>query len=89
LKQVLRIPRPVKVLAYLCLGYVSDFAAQPELETAGWRARIPIEELIHYESWGKTIQGDRSNGDARYEGVQKNGRRGKKKAGSVMHESEE
>ena len=42
LKQVLGIPRPVKVLAYLCLGYVSDFAAQPDLETAGWRARIPV-----------------------------------------------
>src|SRR5256885_9145868 len=49
LKQVLGIPRPVKVLAYLCLGYVSDFAAQPDLETAGWRSRIPVEQLIHHE----------------------------------------
>jgi 5,6-dimethylbenzimidazole synthase len=57
LKQVLGIPRPVKVLAYLCLGYVSDFAAQPDLEAAGWRARIPVEELIHYESWGNTMTG--------------------------------
>ncbi len=30
LKQVLGIPRPVKVLAYLCLGYVADFATQPD-----------------------------------------------------------
>jgi 5,6-dimethylbenzimidazole synthase len=52
LKRLLGIPRPVKVLAYLCLGYVSDFATQPELETAGWRARIPVEQLIHHESWG-------------------------------------
>ena len=56
LKRVLGIPRPVKVLAYLCLGYVSEFAAQPDLETAGWRARIPVEQLIHHESWGnKTV----------------------------------
>ncbi|MFI5224858.1 MAG: 5,6-dimethylbenzimidazole synthase, partial [Nitrospirales bacterium] len=49
-------PRPVKVLAYLCLGYVSEFAAQPDLEAAGWRARIPVEQLIHHESWGnKTV----------------------------------
>ena len=81
LKQVLGIPRPVKVLAYLCLGYVSSFAAQPDLETAGWRARIPIEELIHYESWGKKVQGNRRNGDAHHEGVHKNRRRGKNKAG--------
>ncbi len=52
LKRVLGIPRPVKVLAYLCLGYVSEFATQPDLETAGWRARIPVEQLIHQEMWG-------------------------------------
>jgi 5,6-dimethylbenzimidazole synthase len=52
LKQVLGIPRQVKVLAYLCLGYVSEFAAQPDLETAGWRSRIPVEQLIHHEVWG-------------------------------------
>ncbi len=79
LKQVLGIPRPVKVLAYLCLGYVSDFAVRPELETAGWRARIPIEELIHYESWGMKIQGNRRNGDAHHEGLYKNRGRGKNK----------
>ena len=81
LKQVLGIPRPVKVLAYLCLGYVSDFAAKPELETAGWRARIPIEELVHYESWGMKIQSDGRKGDAHYKGLHENGRRGKDKTG--------
>lgn len=57
LKRVLGVPKPVKVLAYLCLGYVSDFATKPDLETAGWRARIPVEKLIHYESWGNTVTG--------------------------------
>lgn len=52
LKQVLGVPKPVTVLAYLCLGYVSEFATQPDLENAGWRERIPVENLIHYESWG-------------------------------------
>ncbi|MCC6139868.1 MAG: 5,6-dimethylbenzimidazole synthase [Nitrospira sp.] len=56
-KKVLGIPRPVKVLAYLCLGYVSEFATQPDLETAGWRARIPVEQLIHSESWGGRTEG--------------------------------
>lgn len=52
LKRVLDIPRSVKVVAYLCLGYVSDFARSPDLERAGWRARLPIEHLVHYERWG-------------------------------------
>jgi 5,6-dimethylbenzimidazole synthase len=51
---MLGMPKPVKVLAYLCLGYVSNFATQPDLATAGWRERIPLEHLIHYESWGNT-----------------------------------
>jgi 5,6-dimethylbenzimidazole synthase len=89
LKQVLGIPRPVKVLAYLCLGYVSDFAMQPELETAGWRARIPVHELIHYELWGKKAEGNRRSGDAHHEGAHKNRGRGKSKAGSVIGQSEE
>lgn len=52
LKRVLGVPKPVKILAYLCLGYVSDFSTQPDLERAGWRERIPVDNLIHYESWG-------------------------------------
>lgn len=51
LKQVLGIPRPIKVVAYLCLGYVSGFAAKPDLEELGWRDRLPVEELIHEERW--------------------------------------
>jgi 5,6-dimethylbenzimidazole synthase len=65
LKQVLGIPRPVKVLAYLCLGYVSEFATQPDLETAGWRARIPLDQLIHHEAWGNkaiSVADDQPNG---------------------------
>ena len=57
LKQVLDIPRSVKVLAYLCLGYVSEFATKPDLETAGWRARLPVQELVHYETWGNRVRG--------------------------------
>ncbi len=55
LKRILGVPKPVKVLAYLCLGYVSNFSTQPDLATAGWRERIPLERLIHHESWGNTV----------------------------------
>ncbi len=52
LKKLLGIPRPVKVIAYLCVGYVKEFAVRPDLESAGWRARLPVEQLVHYEEWG-------------------------------------
>lgn len=53
LRQVLGIPAHVIPVAYLCVGYVSEFAPRPELETAGWLARLPLEELIFHEAWGK------------------------------------
>jgi len=53
LRQVLGIPSHVIPVAYLCVGYASEFAPRPELESAGWLARLPLEELIFYENWGK------------------------------------
>ncbi len=52
LRELLEIPERVVPVAYLCLGYVSHFNATPDLETAGWRARLPLEELIHFDRWG-------------------------------------
>lgn len=52
LKLVLGIPRPIKVVAYLCLGYVSEFARRPDLEQAGWRRRLPLDQLVYHEQWG-------------------------------------
>jgi 5,6-dimethylbenzimidazole synthase len=52
LKRVIGIPRSIRVVAYLCLGYVSAFSQLPDLEQAGWRTRIPVDRLIHYERWG-------------------------------------
>jgi 5,6-dimethylbenzimidazole synthase len=79
LKQVLDIPKSVTVLAYLCLGYVSDFSTRPDLESVGWRVRLPVDQLIHYESWGKNKE-DRKNGNAHCQGVDENRGRGKNKA---------
>lgn len=53
LRQVLGIPQHVIPVAYLCVGYVSEFAPRPDLESAGWLARLPLEDLIFYEQWGK------------------------------------
>lgn len=51
LRDALGIPSHIIPVAYLCVGYVSHFCARPELETAGWLPRLPLEELLHFERW--------------------------------------
>ncbi len=51
LRALLGIPVQVMPIAYLCLGYVPDFARKPELETKGWRQRLPLGDLISSETW--------------------------------------
>jgi 5,6-dimethylbenzimidazole synthase len=53
LRTILQIPEHVIPVAYLCLGYVTEFLPQPELESAGWLSRVPVKDLIFYEQWGK------------------------------------
>ena len=52
LKSLLAIPEHVVPVAYLCIGRVSGFAATPELETKGWRKRMPASGLVMSESFG-------------------------------------
>lgn len=54
---VLGLPEHVYPLAYLCLGYVSEFLDQPELQKKGWRSRLPLEELVHGNGWGQVVSG--------------------------------
>ncbi|HQZ02337.1 MAG TPA: 5,6-dimethylbenzimidazole synthase [Thauera sp.] len=54
LREALGIPREIIPVAYLCIGYVSHFYERPELEAAGWLARLPLAELLHFDRW----QGD-------------------------------
>ena len=71
LKRLLGIPRPVKVVALLCLGYVAGFERTPDLAQAGWRQRLPLDALVHHERWGR---GSRRHGrtiDADHQGVHK------------------
>ncbi|RDI98829.1 5,6-dimethylbenzimidazole synthase [Dyella solisilvae] len=55
LAALLGLPDHVVPVAYLCLGYVSEFLARPELETAGWRTRLPLESLLHGNRWGDPL----------------------------------
>lgn len=55
LASTLNLPEHVYPLAYLCLGYVSEFLDQPELEKKGWRSRLPLSDLVHGNTWGEPL----------------------------------
>ncbi len=55
LASTLKLPDEVYPLAYLCMGYVSQFLDKPELEAAGWRSRLPLSQLVHADTWGAPI----------------------------------
>ncbi|TAN63123.1 MAG: 5,6-dimethylbenzimidazole synthase [Magnetospirillum sp.] len=51
LKEILGLPERVVPVAYLCLGKVSHFFAQPELESRGWRKRLKLADLVTLDRW--------------------------------------
>jgi 5,6-dimethylbenzimidazole synthase len=51
LAHILGLPAGVVPVAYLCLGYVTEFLPGPELEAKGWRERMPLSNLVHIEHW--------------------------------------
>jgi 5,6-dimethylbenzimidazole synthase len=52
LKTTLGIPQEVTPVAYLCVGYVSEFRPLPDLEEKGWETRSSLDAVIHYDRWG-------------------------------------
>jgi nicotinate-nucleotide--dimethylbenzimidazole phosphoribosyltransferase len=52
LGELLGLPAHVEVVAYLCVGHVREFAAEPELESAGWARRRPLRWAVHEERYG-------------------------------------
>ncbi|HXW47784.1 MAG TPA: nicotinate-nucleotide--dimethylbenzimidazole phosphoribosyltransferase [Streptosporangiaceae bacterium] len=49
----LGLPPHLEVVAYLCLGYVSEFGPEPELALAGWARRRPLGWAVHAEQYGR------------------------------------
>ncbi len=52
LKATLGIPQALTPVAYLCIGYVSEFRPQPELEEKGWETRSDLDSVTHFDRWG-------------------------------------
>jgi len=55
LAQLLGLPEQVSPVAYLCLGLVTEFLPAPELQLAGWRERVPLQDLLHHNRWGVAV----------------------------------
>jgi 5,6-dimethylbenzimidazole synthase len=60
LRSVLKIPEHITPVAYLCLGYVDAFAAEPELERAGWEKRTPLRSVLSFERYDSTWEDGRT-----------------------------
>jgi len=56
-ERLLRLPRKVRLVAYLCVGYPIEFPSKPMLEEAGWKSRTPLDTLIYQDSWGRRPEG--------------------------------
>lgn len=54
LGKILGVPPHIIPVAYLCLGYPVEFPSQPLLQTVGWRDRLPIAQLVHFDGWQTT-----------------------------------
>jgi 5,6-dimethylbenzimidazole synthase len=54
LRRILAIPDHILIVGYLCLGYVSGFDAEPELEAKGWEQRVPLVDVLHFDRYGAT-----------------------------------
>ncbi len=52
LRDLLGIPSGVRPVAWLCLGPVRELAETPDLERHGWRSRMPLEDVLHHETYG-------------------------------------
>jgi 5,6-dimethylbenzimidazole synthase len=56
LKEILGIPARVSPVAYLCFGYPERFEAVPELEKAGWLKRLPLGDVVSWETWDEKVK---------------------------------
>ena len=44
-------PSRVRPVAWLCVGHVAGLQEQPDLERHGWRARRPVSDVVHHETY--------------------------------------
>lgn len=51
LTELMNIPAPVRPIAWLCIGNVTQFQQVPDLERFGWKQRRPLADAVHFETY--------------------------------------
>ncbi len=59
LRAALNIPEHITPVAYLCLGHVEAFAAEPDLERAGWERRTPLQSVLSLDRYDSRWDAER------------------------------
>jgi 5,6-dimethylbenzimidazole synthase len=59
LRTALKIPTQITLVAYLCLGYVDAFAAEPDLERVGWEKRTALKSVLSFNEYDSNWGGGR------------------------------
>ena len=60
LRHALKIPSHITPVAYLCLGHVEAFAAEPDLERAGWEKRKPLNSVLAFDQYDSNWDAERA-----------------------------
>lgn len=55
LRTIFALPDHIVPVAYLCLGYVAELYDEPELQAKGWANRLPLEDLVFVDRWGRRV----------------------------------
>jgi len=51
--QILRLPKEIELIAYLCIGYPVERSSTPMLEKVGWKKRETLAPLLFADTWGE------------------------------------
>jgi nicotinate-nucleotide--dimethylbenzimidazole phosphoribosyltransferase len=53
LAATLGLPGHLEIVAYLCVGHVTEFPPAPALARSGWARQRPLAWAVHDEKWGR------------------------------------
>jgi nicotinate-nucleotide--dimethylbenzimidazole phosphoribosyltransferase len=71
ISNIFSLPDYVIPVAYLTAGYAVEFPETPILESVGWRKRLPLDDVLFFNQWGKNSSGfmnDISSDSADFDG---------------------
>jgi 5,6-dimethylbenzimidazole synthase len=52
IEDLLHVPEGVRLVAYLCVGYPTEFRPRPMLEEVGWKDRQSLANMVFRDEWG-------------------------------------